>query len=153
MPQLTYTEAEERGAPGLIAKCGHGHGKSLANEDAATIPFGKAVKLGTNLEEQFALVDGAAGEVFAGILSCQFVQQDYDAVGAAQYEVAKILRHGEIWVTVQSAVQPGDPVFYLNTGVNAGDFGSAGDVDISANAAWCSVAGVGELAKLEINLP
>ncbi len=63
-----------------------------------------------------------------------------------------VMRRGYIWVPVTVAVKPGDPVFAIIAGSNAGKTAISGGVDVSSIASFTSVAAAGETAELEITL-
>lgn len=132
---------------------------SLANEDAAALPFGRGVTNGTDPDTQFKLPT-ATGANLRGVSVHRHGTQDVTDDGIAQDEVAEILTKGPIWVIPEQDVEPGDPVYWRHTAGGAGEVpgrwrkdADTAKADQVTNAAWKTAGLAGTFAVLEVNLP
>ena len=143
---------------GKLAEGRQNHADSMAAE--GEIPFGKALKLGTDPEKQVTAWDGAASsDKFAGI--AQFsIAGDLDNSKYEDGDPVTVLKTGVIWVQLSAdaaSVTKGDPVAVRDDGLfekgalSSGSSGSYG-VDIE-NAKFKSAGDAGDVVKVEIDLP
>lgn len=132
-----------------VASAAIGAGLFVCLDDAAvpssSDPYNKPVRVPASSAD----VTGNRGFGFAVRASVDSVSKDYVAG-----DVLACVSEGEIWVTTEVAVVPGDPVFvrYAGTGtkgaVRKSDPGS--EAAQLAGARFTSTAGIGGLAKVEI---
>lgn len=84
---------------------------SFAAEEA--IPFGRAVKRGTDPEKQILIVDGS-GDTFLGVSILQHTLENPLGAGEAQYAIGdtvSVAEEGPIYVEVTDAVIAGAAAF------------------------------------------
>ena len=107
--QTTYRERILPAVNGMPANTDHLRIKSFELQaGAAAIPFGRAVQRGTTNNARIVLGAGTGAFVGLSMLdrTLQASQDDRYVVG----DVAGVLQEGEIFVTVEIAVEPGNPV-------------------------------------------
>lgn len=100
--------------------------------------------------------------------TCKLATEDGHVVGITAYsafreagdpqatDMVNVLTKGAIYVRPETAVKPGDPVFYRHAGEDAGRLRNDADTDKAtelAGARWRTSADAEGLAILEINLP
>lgn len=107
--QTEYRERILAGVNGMPANTDRLRIKSFELQaGAAAIPFGRAVQRGATDESK--IVIGAGTGAFVGFTmldrTLQASQDDMYVVG----DIAGVLQEGEIFVTVEVAVEPGNPV-------------------------------------------
>lgn len=157
MSQTTnpYTIQANRGLPGLLADGGHDVFLRSRAPEGANLAFGLGVEAGTDPETQ---VVAYAGNAFGGVTSkthaLQRETEELGLDGAVIGETVSILRKGRVWVQTNEAVAPGDPVFCVNTGADAGQFRNDNtNATAVASAEFVSYEAESGLALLELNLP
>lgn len=130
---------------------------SMVAESA--IPFGKAVKYGTDPENQVLPWDGAnAGDKFAGV-AVYSITGDIDTEEYRQYDPASVLKVGTVWVKVadnSSGVTAGESAAVTPDGFDAGGLtsGATGTYGVEIEGSEYLTSGsAGELVKLAINMP
>jgi len=155
----------------LLGAWPHAIVTGLANEAGPLhLPVGRlAVKLATDAVDQVSLPAvatdiSAVGRVQGVVMADTTVETD-PAVAfghVKQDDTASLVRKGRLWVLVEDAILDLDQGVYVRhaaagplTPDTFGTFAAAASANhtILAAAAWKSLAGAGELALLEINLP
>lgn len=101
--QTNYDPAIAAGYAGMIAETQFKDAASRTIENAV-VPFGRAVGRGT--------ADGSARLGGAGFEGITIADKTQTASEYAVGSVAGVLRKGSIWVTVGSAVDPSDTVYF-----------------------------------------
>ena len=110
-------------------------------EDAAGIAFGLAVMQGT--EDKECVVSDASA--FLGVTVRDQSVDPADPDTFRQYDEARIMTKGVIWVANSGGVAAGDPV----VGLAAGALGT-GSSPLIDGARWDTTADDGELAQLRL---
>lgn len=143
---------------GQLAEGRLNHADSMAAE--GEIAFGKAVKLGTDPENQVKAWDGAAsGDVFAGIAQYS-IAGDIDNAKYDDGDPVTVCKTGILWVELSadaSSVTNGDLVAVRDDGLfDKGPLSEATNgvygVEIE-NAEFKSAGDAGDVVKVEIDLP
>ena len=138
---MVYKSQPDVGVAGSIATTENRDIKSRTVEDAAGIAFGLAVAQGANDKGIRAVKTGDTK--FAGITALDLSSRD-DAK-FVQYESARILEKGVIWVEVTEAVKAGDDVA---VDLATGKFNKSGAKYPNARFETSGVAG--GLAQVEL---
>lgn len=116
---------------------------SRSVESAAGIGFGLPVGRGTGDNQCILWTTGAK---FLGItVRERSINIETGADKFAQYEAARIMTKGDIWVTASVAVADGDPVYLVAA---TGLFTNVDTGNVAINAVFDSTAGIGELVKV-----
>lgn len=109
------------------------------------------------------LTQGNAGNTFYGVAQYEPMQAPLTALftNVAGYEqgyvngdVMNVLRSGRIYVTVEEAVNKGDPVYFRIVGVNLGGFrksADSGNAVLIATAKWFTSAPANGIAVLQLD--
>lgn len=119
---------------------------SRSVETAAGIKFGVPVARGT--QPRGCKVFGAAADKFMGVAVREVGGWTTPEDGFPQYNSARLMTKGVIWVVAKVAVAAGDPVFALATG-EWGKAAVAGEAAIPG-AQWDTPAAAGALAKIRL---
>ncbi len=159
MSQTTYTVEAARAFAGMIADFDAATKRSisLASEETSDVAFGVPAVAGTDGEKQFLLpVD--ANSVFMGIVAHRHQTEDNAGTLAsnavAEGDVAEVVKQGTVWVLCATGCAIGDAVYWEHPPGTAGQWRNDATNAVQVTAArWESAAGVGELAKLTINIP
>lgn len=138
---MVYKSQPDVGVAGSIATTENRDIKSRTVEDAAGIAFGLAVAQGANDKGIRAVKAGDTK--FVGITALDLSSRD-DAK-FVQYESARILKKGTIWVQVTEAVKAGDDVA---VDLATGKFNESGAKYPNARFETSGVAG--GLAQIEL---
>ena len=138
---MVYKSQPDVGVAGSIATTENRDIKSRTVEDAAGIAFGLAVAQGVNDKGIRAVKTGDTK--FVGITALDLSSRD-DAK-FVQYESARILKKGVIWVEVTEDVKAGDDVA---VDLATGKFNKAGAKYPNARFETSAVAG--GLAQVEL---
>lgn len=138
---MVYKSQPDVGVAGSIATTENRDIKSRTVEDAAGIAFGLAVAQGANDKGIRAVKTGDTK--FVGITALDLSSRD-DAK-FVQYESARILEKGVIWVEVTEAVKAGDDVA---VDLATGKFNKSGAKYPNARFETSGVAG--GLAQVEL---
>ena len=138
---MVYKSQPDVGVAGSIATTENRDIKSRTVEDAAGIAFGLAVAQGANDKGIRAVKAGDTK--FVGITALDLSSRD-DAK-FVQYESARILKKGVIWVQVTEAVKAGDDVA---VDLATGKFNKSGAKYPNARFETSGVAG--GLAQVEL---
>ena len=138
---MVYKSQPNVGVAGSIATTENRDIKSRTVEDAAGIAFGLAVAQGANDKGIRAVKTGDTK--FVGITALDLSSRD-DAK-FVQYESARILKKGVIWVEVTEAVKAGDDVA---VDLATGKFNKSGAKYPNARFETSAVAG--GLAQVEL---
>ena len=138
---MVYKSQPDVGVAGLIATTENRDIKSRTVEDAAGIAFGLAVAQGANDKGIRAVKAGDTK--FVGITALDLSSRD-DAK-FVQYESARILKKGVIWVEVTEDVKAGDDVA---VDLATGKFNKSGAKYPNARFETSGVAG--GLAQIEL---
>jgi len=151
--QTTYSETIDGARAGAIADTqGHLNLISRTVETAAGIGFGLPVGQGS---DDNGVVVSAAGVDYIGFTVRERSVNPDNPDEFSQYDDARIMTHGVIWVTVTDAggVSAGDPVWVTEaTGaLSNADVGSDGGTNL-AGCRWESSAANGALAKIRVNM-
>jgi hypothetical protein len=139
--QSTYGDNIAAGYVGAIANQEPRVLISRTVEDAAGIAFGLAVMQGT--EDKGCVVSD--GTEVLGITVREMDTEPSNPDIFAQYDNARIMTKGVIWVANSGGVAAGDPVVSLA----AGALGT-GTSPLVAGARWETTAADGELAQLRL---
>lgn len=144
--QLTYSENIRAAIEGARATMVPATLISRTVETAAGIGFGKAVFQGT--DDMGVTI--TPNTLFVGIT---IIDRSANGIGATgtgfqQYESARILTKGAVWVMASTEVAPGDLVYTTITGAFTN---VATDNTVIAGARWdTSTTGAGQLAQVRI---
>ena len=138
---MAYKSQPDVGVAGSIATTENRDVKSRTVEDAAGIAFGLAVAQGANDKGIRAVTTGDTK--FVGITALDLSSRD-DAK-FVQYESARILKKGVIWVEVTEDVKAGDDVA---VDLATGKFNKSGAKYPNARFETSAVAG--GLAQVEL---
>lgn len=115
---------------------------------AVGLPFGVAVSQGVS-GDRGVRIGALSGSLFVGIVRADPTLRNNNAIFTDRYQdsdnVAVFVR-GDIWVTVESAVSPGDSVLFNAT---TGVMGHVGGTAIP-NARWMTSASAGGLAVVRL---
>ena len=136
-----YKSQPDVGVAGSIATTENRDVKSRTVEDAAGIAFGLAVAQGVNDKGIRAVTTGDTK--FVGITALDLSSRDDSKF--LQYESARILKKGVIWVEVTEAVNAGDDVA---VDLATGKFNKSGTKYPNARFETSAVAG--GLAQVEL---
>lgn len=148
--QTTYTENMRVAVAGMIANMEPVTLISRNVETAAGIGFGKVVQQGTRDEGCIVDLTGFDADKYLGITVRERSVRPETPDLFAQYESARIMRKGVIWVTVAAAVTAGTDVTVTTaTGVLGSTAVGAGVVAIPGARWESSTAGAG-LAKVRL---
>lgn len=152
MSQTNYNVNFEKAFEGMLADAGKHDALSRVIE-GSDVKIGKAVTFGTDdnqIKKLSAITEKVAGVVIHKMTE-EGILEEKDSVS--------ILRKGRLYVKVEEAVAPGDPVFVRAVVAGAeenGAFRKSADstdcVDLTGKAQYLSSAALGELALVEINL-
>lgn len=112
--QTTYSDNIAPGTAGMIADMQASNVISRTVEIAAGIGFGIAVAPSAT-EGQVVLFAGNSANGFLGITARDQSVDPENPDKFAQYDNARILRKGPIWVNVTGAVDPTDTPYVNNT--------------------------------------
>lgn len=152
---FSYSENMAAGVAGAIVDTEPKTLISRTVETAAGVGFGLPVARGAADDGCKVMEAGETEVVGFTVLDRTTAPSDTAADTFAQYESARLMRAGVLWVTVTDAggVAPGDPVWVtLATGsLSNADVGGAGGLNLPG-CRWESTAANGALAKLRINL-
>ena len=138
---MVYKSQPDVGVAGLIATTENRDVKSRTVEDAAGIAFGLAVAQGANDKGIRAVKTGDTK--FVGITALDLSSRDDSKF--LQYESARILKKGVIWVGVTENVNAGDDVA---VDLATGKFNKSGAKYPNARFETSGVAG--GLAQVEL---
>ena len=138
---MVYKSQPDVGVAGSIATTENRDIKSRTVEDAAGIAFGLAVAQG--VDDKGIRAVNAGDTKFVGITALDLSSRD-DAK-FLQYESARILKKGVIWVEVTEDVNAGDDVA---VDLATGKFNKSGAK--YANARFETSAAAGGLAQVEL---
>lgn len=167
--QVTYPANFALGQEGQLADGGTDrHTRTFAEENGVDYFFGRAVERGT-ADNEFISPAGTAAN-FLGITSKTHAVEigelplDPALEGIPGGQPANVTTKGRVIVLPETAVAPGNAVFYRfqNTGADpegqgrfrADNDAASGDVvEVTAGLTWRSSANAGEPAILEVHLP
>ena len=141
---MAYKAEQDAGIAGAIVNTENSNIISRTVEDAAGIAFGLAVAQGENDKGCRAVTTGDAA--FVGVTVLDRTAGDLNGNGKfKQYESARILEEGVIWVEVTAAVKAGDAAA---VDLATGKFNKAGAA--MAGARFETSAASGGLAQLRL---
>ena len=140
---MAYKAEQDAGIAGAIVNTENKNIISRTVEDAAGIAFGLAVAQGTNDKGIRAVTTGDAD--FVGITVLDRTAGDLINGKFVQYESARVLEEGVIWVEVTAAVKAGDAAA---VDLATGKFNKAGAA--IAGARFETSAASGGLAQLRL---
>jgi len=163
MPGITsYPTAPAVGFQGQIADEAPRYVRKARNKEAAPIPFGLAVKKGTNEDE--AILPTAGTDKVVGIAAHTHAMNTIGSTGWSADagipadEVFDLLRKGVVWVKVEQAVVQGDLAFVRFAagagGTQKGAFRKDADTATAMlvkGAVFLTGAAAGGLAQLEFD--
>lgn len=164
MPQTeVIAEPTEASIAGLVADISPRTIRSGVSEISAAQPFGIFVKRGTT-DSRFALLSSASDKTI-GVLAHSYAINTLGIAGAAepikQKDVANVLTRGCVYVPVEEAVTPADPVYARfangvadNTKVQRGAVRKTSDSNTAflvRGARFLSSAAAGALAIVEFD--
>ena len=145
---MKFKNEMDKGVAGAIANTENSNIISRTVEDAAGIAFGKPVAQGVN--DKGVRATKADDSQFVGITVLDRTATDLINGKFVQYESARVLDRGVIWVTVSEAVTAGDPVaITVATGAFAKTVATTVTVAM-ANAVYDTSAASGGLAQLRL---
>lgn len=161
MAQTTFNDEPGASFAGMLADSKPADIISRALGGAANVSFGRMLGYGaTPADEVAALADGAAIGAMAGVSVHRHTPDRASLTGTEGIvpdEMVDVLRKGRVWVAVDTAVTPGDPVHVVQTGATKGAFRASADggntTDISTKARWESTTTGAGIAILDLNLP
>tara|TARA_R100000687_G_scaffold83707_1_gene89652 strand:+ start:16516 stop:16965 length:450 start_codon:yes stop_codon:yes gene_type:complete len=131
--QSTYSATLSAAVAGMVGNMVPATFISRTVEDAAGIAFGLAAAQGTEDYECSAF--GSGDTAIIGIVARERDVDPATPSKFAQYENARIMTKGCVWVTASVAVNAGDPVYVIPaTGAYAKT--SASSAVLIANARW-----------------
>lgn len=140
---MAYKAEQDAGIAGAIVNTENKNIISRTIEDAAGIAFGLAVAQGTNDKGIRAVTTGDTD--FVGITVLDRTAGDLINGKFVQYESARVLEEGVIWVEVTEAVKAGDAAA---VDLATGKFNKAGAA--MAGARFETSAASGGLAQLRL---
>ena len=140
---MAYKAEQAAGIAGAIVNTENKNIISRTVEDAAGIAFGRAVAQGVNDKGIRAVTTGDAD--FVGITVLDRTAGDLINGKFVQYESARVLEEGVIWVEVTAAVKAGDAAA---VDLTTGKFNKAGAA--MAGARFETSAASGGLAQLRL---
>ena len=140
---------------------GNGNITVVANPDTS-VTLSNFVTTGGAGQPAWSCADRSA-DLFLGIsIFEQTIENDLNT-GTAQYPVNKevnVLSRGTVFVAVETAIKPGDPIFVrFAAGANGTQPGAFGNTDDSSTcvqvsrARWLDQIAAGAVGKLEVSLP
>lgn len=146
---MNFKNEMDKGVAGAIANTENSNIISRTVEDATGIAFSKPVAQGVN--DKGCRATKAGDTKFVGITVLDRTASDLSGNGKfKQYESARILEEGVIWVTVSEAVKAGDPVAIT---VATGEFAKTVATTVTVampNAVYDTSAASGGLAQLRL---
>ena len=160
MSQTAYSVNQGVALEGGLYDIGDNDILSYLVQDSGGILFGKGVAQGTADDQ--AKLPAAAADVtdkFLGI--SQAVQGiEADSSGVVKYvqkAAMGVVRKGRVWVKVEEAVAPHDPVYcrYAAGGLGVGSFRKStgtSEAALVSGAKYLTTAGANGLALVELNL-
>lgn len=142
---MAYKAEQARGVVGGVVNTEHKNVISRAIENVEGVAFGKPVVQGT-LDQQ-ARITKAGDTKFVGI-----TLRDRATMGGRfnQFEQARILEEGVVWVEVAEAVSAGNPVVVTVADGGFVKTAAGATAVVMANAFYDSSATVGGLAQVRI---
>lgn len=162
---MSQTSVAEQAAAFEGQDADSGFGDCLSRLAEGAVPFGKLVVLGTLKDSQCKLPAAAADITDLlkrlGIALKSHAMESNPAVVASQYAdkaMVSVAHKKRVYVKVEEAVSPTDPVFvrFLAGGLGQGSFGkTAGagpDRAALAGARYLSTAAINGLAVVEVDL-
>ena len=146
---MNFKNEMDKGVAGAIANTENSNIISRTVETVAGIAFGLAVSQGVNDKGVRAVTTGDTK--FVGVTVLDRTASDLQGNGKfSQYESARVLDRGVIWVTVSEAVKAGDPVAVtVATGAFAKTVATTVTVAMP-NAVYDTSAAIGGLAQLRL---
>ena len=145
---MAYKAEQDAGIAGAIVNTENKNIISRTVEDAAGIAFGKPVAQGVN--DKGCRATKAGDSQFVGITVLDRTAGDLVNGKFVQYESARVLDRGVIWVTVAEAVKAGDPVaITVATGAFAKTVATTVTVAMP-NAVYDTSAASGGIAQLRL---
>lgn len=119
--QTSYSINLAIGYPGLLADLGwDNRTDSFRNADIVNIDYGLAVVRGTQAYD--ALLPTASDQEFLGVtvrdLSLENI--NYNSIAFLPTQPMPVLRSGKIYVTTETDITAGDPVYYRITAADPG---------------------------------
>lgn len=139
--------------------------RSFLNESGAVLPYGRALIWSTGNSR--IELPSATGASFLGVSKRTTIYENaLDAQGFDGFPADRdsdYLTSGDIYVYVETDVNPGDPVYFRHTANGAGkdvlgrfrndDDGGSSTVDqVTTGAKWVGSYSAGEFAILNVNL-
>lgn len=150
--QTSYSENIRPAVAGLIADMqAEINLVSRTVEDAAGAAFGVVVDQGTEDREVTAVSASTVKPIGVTVRERSLDANTPDAF--PQYDTARIMTKGVIWVANDGGVSAGDDVWLtLSTGdLSAADVGGSDGLQL-AGCRWATTAADGELAILEVDM-
>jgi hypothetical protein len=140
MSQTAYSIEQPIAFVGMFADFGSSYVRSARNTDAGNVPFGIAVKKGTN-DDDFALPTAGADKII-GVLASSHARDNISLLGATDAvkpsAMANLCLRGRVYVLPEQAMIPTDAVFFrFATGAGGSQKGALRkDADTATAAAW-----------------
>jgi hypothetical protein len=147
--QTAYNETMARGLPGMVATMNNWDADTGVCETSAGIGFGLAC--GQGVADNGVTLGGAAAADFRGV-SVRDVTLDPLAVD--KYVLGTnvaLLTRGDVWVTVDGAVNAGDNVTFVATTGALGSVAADGTHFTVDGARWMTSAASGGIARLRLS--
>lgn len=162
MGMIDYSIPMNPGRPGDISSGLPFRVKTKINPTNNVLPYGRAVVQGT--ETRDVLLPTSSNTAFVGItVNSSLYEKAVTSNGEQGYpaqSVIDVLSSGEIWVEVEEAVAPGDPVYFRHTATTSnpkvGVFRKSADgtnAALISQARWITKTTGPGVAILEINIP
>ena len=142
MSQTSYQLETNAAFAGMLVDLADTEKRSYRNDDAVQIPFGLAVVQGA--KDDGMKLPAAAADLpgkLLGVLHNTFARNNIgETTGLQVGDMGSILSKGPIWVTVEEAVVPTDPVYVRFTYGSQSGHDQAGGFRKSADnlAAWAA---------------
>lgn len=149
--QTSYAERHSQGFPGMIASTIPNTLISVNTEESSGIAFGAPVVKGTG--DRDGKVPNATGENnFLGVAVREVSSRLATAAGVDkfnQYDEARLMTKGDIWVTAGENVAAGEAVFIDEaTGTFRG--GTPSTNQFAINAKWLDTVSSGGLGRIRM---
>lgn len=162
MGVTVYEVNFQPGLPGSIATGIPATVRGKLNASGQTIAYGRALVQGSAVNA--AILPSTTTKDFIGVCLRTYVYENAQTpqgdFGYADKQMFDVLTQGDIWVEVEEAVAPGDPVFFRHeaSGSNTivGKFRKSADTNTATQitaARWTTKTTGAGIATLQINLP
>lgn len=165
MSQTSYSVNQPIAFAGLIGDLAPNEVRSYTNDTGAAMTFGVGVVFDAgspDTEIALPASDADVTDKFVGVLAHSHASQNKSVgtvTGVPDGEVGNVLKKGNVWVLVEQAVTPADPVYLrhtVNGGLLPGGWRKDADTakaELAPSCKWLTSAGASGFALLALNLP